>query len=159
MKAHLLNWMIGPAFLGALFGSFGAGPVPAPSPAEWLDIFVTLGRVGAFFGGGLLVLLTIMVLARRGVEGRFPPWAEVRLFATVMAVKVALMVFAMGMIIIVSLIAALVTGGWQGSWHTALVGAAVGAALGLPLGLGVAWLKIPQRLGLDKPGAPGGPQK
>jgi hypothetical protein len=92
--------------------------------------------------------MAIMVVAARLIRGRFD-WAEVRLVAAVMAIKFALLVFAVAMLVIVAQLATIVTGGWAAGWRAAAIGALLGAAAGLPSGLAVARLRLPQRLGLD----------
>jgi hypothetical protein len=149
MKAHLLNWMIGPALLGIFFGSVGY-EWPTPSLADLLNVFPMTAGIALFFGLACPVLLAIMVMVQRFAEGRFN-WAEVRTFAIVMAVKIAMMLFALGLLMTVVQLAAIVLGNWHSGWRAGLAGAGVGAAVGLPVGLFVAWLKIPERLGLDKP--------
>ena len=63
----------------------------------------------------------------------------------------ALLVFALALILTVSQLAVIVLGSWEAGWRSAAVGAGVGGAVGLLAGLGVAWLRIPERLGLDAP--------
>jgi len=136
MKAHLLNWVIGPAFLGAVVASFGCDPQPVPpSLGEWLDALGALAPLAVFFAAGGLTLTVIMVVAQRLIEGRFI-WAEVRVFAIVMAVKAGLLVFVLAILFSTYLLAVTVVGGWQGGWYAAAIGGAVGAAMGLPAGLG-----------------------
>lgn len=150
MRAHLLNWTFGPALLGAMFASFGS-PAPAAPPAvpEWLQMLEALARLGMFFLGAGLVLTALMAVVSRLIEGRFV-WAQVRLFGVMMMVKVAMMVFALALLCSVYMAASAALGGWQGGWIAAVVGAVLGVVVGLPVGYGVALLRIPERLGLDK---------
>jgi hypothetical protein len=148
MKAHLLNWTLGPAFLGAIFGSFGNNPPAPPGPADWRGVLAMIATFAGFFSVAWLILMAIMVVAARLIRGRFD-WAEVRLVAAVMAIKFALLVFAVAMLVIVAQLATIVTGGWAAGWRAAAIGALLGAAAGLPSGLAVARLRLPQRLGLD----------
>src|SRR5262249_12903122 len=88
-------------------------------------------------------------------EGRFD-WAQARRFAAVKAVAMALLAYVFASLILLHTVAAVVLGGWKGGLLAALGGAVVGAAFGLPSGVAVAWLRIPQWLGLDRvpPAAP-----
>ena len=148
MRAHLLNWTVGPAFLAALFASFGCEPQPGPpSLGEWLALLGAFGRLAAFFFAAALVLAVLMAIVQRLIDGHFI-WSDVRLFATAMAVKVVMMMVVLAAACSILLLAATALGGWQPGWRAAAVGAAVGAVVGLPAGLGVLWLRIPQRLGL-----------
>jgi hypothetical protein len=157
MRAHLLNWVIGPAFLGALFGSFGCDAPDAPPGLDaWLGILGTVAGLAVFFTGAGVILMGIAVVVHRLTEGRFK-WAELRQLATLMAVKLALLVFVLGLLMATAQLALTVTGGWEGGWLAAAVGAMVGAAVGLLAGLVVAWLKIPARLGLTKASGGGSP--
>jgi hypothetical protein len=153
MKAHLLNWALGPAFLGAVFASSGSDPPAAPALDAWLGGLRAVAGLAGFFGAVWLVALVLRIIAQRLNEGRFV-WAEVRLVATVMAVKVALLVFALAVLLGVYQLAVNVLGGGRGGWRAAAVGAVVGAVVGLPAGLGVARLRLPQRLGLDRGAGP-----
>jgi hypothetical protein len=105
------------------------------------------GPLVAFFFAAALVLTILMAVVQRLVEGRFI-WSEVRLFATAMVVKAAMVVVVLAAACSIFLLAAAMLGGWQPGWRSAAVGAAVGAVVGLPAGLGVLWLRIPQRLRL-----------
>jgi len=150
MWAHLLNWTLGPAFLGAMFASFGCPPPAAPLALDqWLQMLGALASLGMFFVGAGLVLTALMAIVSRLIEGRFV-WDQVRLFGAVMMVKAALIVLALVLLGSVFTAASAALGGWQGGWFAAVVGAMVGAAVGLPVGFAVALLRIPERLGLDK---------
>jgi len=149
MKSHLLGWTIAPAlFVGAL-AAHGCEAGTWPGPGGWLDVFVTVGRIGLFFACAGVALLALAILVLRLEKGRFD-WAEVRQLAAAMVVKVAMLVFVLGALLVGFTLAAVVLGGWRGGWLAALGGAGVGATVGLNLGLLIAWLKIPQRLGLDR---------
>jgi hypothetical protein len=154
MRAHLLNWTFGPAFLGALFASFGCPPPAAPPTfADWLDGLGMVGRFTLFFVAAVAVLLVIRIVAGRLIEGQFD-WPQVRLFAAVMLIKVALMGFVFALLVSVYQLAMAATGGWPAGLLAAAVGGLVGVVVGVPAGLVVAALKIPERLGLDKLDSP-----
>lgn len=148
MKWHLLNWTLGPAILGAIFASGGAGPPPAALDA-WLDFLRLAEGLAAFCVTWYLIGLMLQIIAHRLNEGRFI-WAKVRLGALCMAVQLMLLVGALTVLLAVRQLAVILTGGWpKGGWAAAC-GAAVAAGVGLLLGLGVARLRLPQRLGLDR---------
>jgi hypothetical protein len=155
MKAHLLNWTLGPAILGAIFASAGAVPPPPPALEVWLGYPREVLGVAGFFGAWYLVMLVLRATVHRLNEGRFV-WAEVRVGAAAMAIQCALLVVALAVLLAVHHLAVLVTGGWPRSWRSAVGGAIVGAGVGLLLGLGVARLRLTQRLGLGT-AAPGPP--
>jgi hypothetical protein len=156
MKAHLLNWTLGPAMLAMILAAGGADPPVASAGDTWLEFVRTMVGLTGFFATWYLVMLLLGAIAHRLNGGRFV-WAEVRLGATVRAIQLALLVFALTVLLAVRQGAVLLTSGWSAGWLPAVIGAVIGAAVGLPLGLGVAQLRIPQRLGLDKtsPASPG----
>ena len=149
MRAHLVNWTLGPALLGVIFASGGADAPAGPPLDALLGVWRGFFGLAWFFGAFYLVSLVFQIIAHRLNEGRFL-WVEVRMGATVMAVRLVLLVVALVVLLTVREFAAIVTGGWpRGLWAAA--GGAVGAApVGLLMGLGVARLRLPQRLGLDR---------
>jgi len=149
MRAHLVNWTLGPALLGAIVAAGGAeapaGPALDSLLAAWRGFFALTGFFAAFY----LVSVVLQIIAHRLNEGRFA-WAELRMGATVMAVRLVLLVVALVVLLTVREFTVIVTGGWPRSLLAAAGGAAGGALIGLLLGLGVARLRLPQRLGLDR---------
>lgn len=148
MKWHLLNWTLGPAILAGLLAGAAAGP-PAGVAEAWRDLPWTVVGLAGFFGSWYLIMFGLRMLAQRLNEGRLV-WSEVRLAATVTAIQWSLLTMAMAVLLAVRQGAIDITGGWSAGWQAMPIGALIGAAVGLPLGLGVARLRIPQRLGLDK---------
>jgi hypothetical protein len=154
MRAHLLNWTLGPALLGAIIA--GGGAVAPAVPA--FDALVALWRgvvgLAGFFVAFYLVSLVIQIIVHRLNGGRFVG-AEVRRVAIVMAVQLALLLLALMVLLTVREVAISATGGWPRSGWAAAVGAVTAAAVGLPMGFCVAQLRLPQRLGLDREGKDG----
>lgn len=149
MKAHLLNWTLGPALLAAIFAANGADPPAAPASDILLGLPSVVVGLAGFFGTFYLIFLMLRIIAHRLNEGRFV-WAEIRLGAVVMAIQLVLLVAAVSVLFTIHQLAVFVTGGWPKGWLAAAGGAVIGAAVGLPMGVGVALLRIPQRLGLDR---------
>lgn len=65
-----------------------------------------------------------------------------------------LLAFALGVLLTVRQTVLTLTGGWPRGLLALPIGAAIGAAVGLTLGLGVAQLRLPERLGLVKEEGP-----
>src|SRR5437879_404846 len=149
MRAHLLNWTLGPALLGAIFAAGGADAPRGPALDSLLGLWRGFFGLAGFFGALYLVSLVLQIMAHRLNEGRFV-WVEVRMGAIVMAVQLVLLVVALVVLLTVREFTVIMTGGWPRGLWAAAGGAAAGAPVGLVLGLGVARLRITQRLGLDK---------
>lgn len=149
MKWHLLNWTLGPAILSGILATAGAGPLAGIAEDTWQNLPGTVVGIASFFGCWFLVMFVVRMIAQRLNEGRLA-WSDVRLLAIVMAIQWALLAIAMGVLLSVRQGTIQITGGWGASWQALPVGALIGAAVGLPLGLGVARLRIPECLGLDK---------
>ena len=137
MKAHLLNWTLGPAVLGAIFASAGADPPPGPA---------LLHPAGAPACGPRARGLLHYVLCRSPGAPRCCPPAErgpVRLGGGADGDgrdgrSTVLLVVALAVLLVVHQFAVIVTGGWSKGGLAAAGGAVTGAAVGLLLGLGVA---------------------
>jgi hypothetical protein len=149
VKWHLLNWTLGPAILSGLLSAAGAGE-PANMPQElWRDFPGLVVGVASFFGAWFIVMFVLRLIAQRLNEGRLT-WTETRLGAFAMAVQWLLLAGAFAVLLAVRQTAIAITGGWSPGWQPGVLGAMMGAAVGFVLGLGVAQLRLPERLGLDK---------
>jgi hypothetical protein len=148
MRAHLLNWTLGPALLGAIVAAGGAD---APAGTA-LDALIALWRgflgLAGFFGAFYLVCVVLQIIVHRLNEGRFVR-ADVRMGATMMAVQFVLFAVTLLVLFTVREFAVIGTGGWPKSVWVGAAGAVTAAPIGLLMGLGVARLRLPQRLGLD----------
>ena len=153
MKAHLLNWTLGPALLAAIFAANGADPPAARARDILLGIPSVVVGLAGFFGTFYLVVLVLRIIAHRLNERRFV-WAEIRLGAIVMAIQLVLFVVAVSVLFTIHQVAVIVTGGWPNGWLAAAGGAVIGAAVGLPMGVGVALLRLPERLGIGEVSQP-----
>jgi len=149
MKAHLLNWTLGPALLSAIFAASGADPPAAPASQILLGLPSVFVGFAGFFGTFYLIFLLLRIIAHRLNERRFV-WTEIRVGATVMAIQLVLLVVTFSVLFTIHQLAVIVTGGWPKGWQAAAGGAGVGAAVGLPMGIGVALLQLPKRLGLEE---------
>lgn len=89
------------------------------------------------------------MIVQRLNEGRLS-WAEVSRLAKAMVVQWVLLACALAVLLTVRQLALTLTGGWSAGLQALPVGAAIGAGVGLVLGLGVAQLRLPERLGLVK---------
>ena len=149
MKAHLLNWVIGSACCGAFFAYAGFEPEFASVPSVG-ELLLAIPNALLLGGGAVAILTSLATIAIR-LERGFFDWAQVRLIAAAMSVKIALIAFVFWTAVTVYQIAGHLLGEWPAGWTAAVIGACVGAALGLLAGLGVARLRIPERLGLIQP--------
>lgn len=150
MKAHLVNWTLGPAILSAILACGGADPLAGPALHGWLELARTIVGLAGFFGAFYVVMFLLRLIAQRLNEGRLVG-AEVRMLAKVMAVQWMLLCGAFAVLLTVRHLSIMATGGWAKGWQAALAGGIVGATVGFVLGFGVAQLRLPQRLGLDAP--------
>jgi len=149
MRAHLLNWILGPALLGAIVAAGGADAPAGPALDALLALWRGLFGLAVFFGGFYLVCVVLQMIVHRLNEGRFV-WAEVLTGAAVMAVQLVLLAVALLVLFTVRELAVIVTGGWAKSVWAAAIGAVTAAPIGLLMGLGVARLRLRKHLGLDR---------
>ena len=149
MKMHLLNWTLGPAILSGILATAGAGPDAHANEVTWRSLPGTAVGVAAFFGCWFVVMFVLRLIVQRLNEGRLA-WADIRTMAAVIAIQWVLLACAFGVLLAVRQTALTITGGWPAGVHALPVGAAIGAGAGLILGLGVAQLRLPERLGLVK---------
>jgi hypothetical protein len=142
MRAHLLIWVLGSAFFGAYYASFGYDPGATPEMVAKSP----LGLVS--LAGFIAVVIAVQTLAMPVIfllnEGRIE-WQRVRTAAALWVAQGLLAVALLLVVVGVYRFAGSVSGGWPGSWCDVVVGALIGAALGLPIGLGVARLRIGER--------------
>jgi hypothetical protein len=153
MKAHLLNWTLGPALLGAILAAGGAEAPAGPALDSLLALWRGFFGLAGFFGAFYLISVVLQIIVHRLNEGRFI-WADVRTGATLMAVRLVLLMVTLLVLFTVREFAVLVTGGWPKSVWAAAGGAVTAAPIGLLMGVGVARLQLRQRLGLDRGAAP-----